>query len=63
MKILIVKTNKMLNEKNIFEIRNDIKAQINDCGIVVLDSLYKYEVVEFDALNYEGEMINYADTK
>ena len=54
MKILIVKTNAMLNEKNIFEIRDDIKAQINDCGIVVLDSLYEYEVVEFDALNYEG---------
>ena len=60
---MIVKTNTILSEKTIIEIREDIKAQIKDGGIVVLDGLYESEVVEFDTLKCEGEFIHYDDGK
>ena len=58
MKVLLVKANALLLDKEIKEIRKDILNQINDGGVLVLDNCYKTDVVEFDSMKVGGEFVD-----
>lgn len=59
MKVLVVKTNNLLPDKELEEVRQHILRQINAGGVIAIDSHYEIKTLEFDAV----EVVDGANTE